>query len=113
MKSPGAATTSAIPAPHPICAFQGSARVRRVNMINLRIPCHQKGVPKPMRTSLVLALCAILVSPIALADDHADQLKLIERVTKQLRSRDASERIEAAEILGKVSIPEAIPPLAS
>ena len=66
-----------------------------------------------MRTSLALVLCAILVPALAFADDHADQLKLVERMTKQLRSRDVSERVDAAEILGKVGIPEAVAPLAA
>jgi HEAT repeat protein len=64
-----------------------------------------------MRTSLALVLCAILVPALAFADDHADQLKLVERMSKQLRSRDVSERVDAAEILGKVGIPEAVAPL--
>jgi HEAT repeat protein len=66
-----------------------------------------------MRTSIALLVCTVLASSPSFADDHADQLKLVDRMTKQLRSRDVSERVDAAETLGKVGIPEAVAPLAA
>jgi HEAT repeat protein len=64
-----------------------------------------------MRTSLALAVWVILVPSLVFADDHADQLKLVDRMTKQLRSREVSERIEAAETLGQMKLPESVVPL--
>src|SRR5260221_3069127 len=64
-----------------------------------------------MRTSLALVVWVILVPSFLFADDHADQLKLVDRMTKQLRSRDTSERIEAAETLGQMRIAESVGPL--
>ena len=59
-----------------------------------------------MRTSLALMVLAILFS-------NADQVKLVQRMTKQLRSRDVSERVDAAETLGKIKIPEIVAPLST
>ena len=57
-----------------------------------------------MRTSLAFMVLAILFS-------DADQVKLVQRMTKQLRSRDVAERVDAADTLGKIKIPEAVAPL--
>jgi len=59
-----------------------------------------------LRTSLALMVLAILFS-------DADQVKLVQRMTKQLRSRDVSERVDAAETLGKIKIPEIVAPLST
>jgi HEAT repeat protein len=59
-----------------------------------------------MRLALSLVVFAILFA-------DSDQLKLVDRMTKQLKSRDVSERVDAAETLGKVGIPESIAPLAA
>jgi uncharacterized protein len=59
-----------------------------------------------MRKGLVLLL-AILT----LGAASRDQLKLIERLKKEIRSRDVSERVSAAEWLGRIGVEEAIDPL--
>src|SRR4051812_27355789 len=58
-----------------------------------------------MRTSLALVLAVFFAT--------SDQLKLVDRLTKQLKSRDVTERVDAAEWLGNVGIAEAVAPLAT
>src|SRR5256885_16089789 len=81
--------------------------------MNFSVPSRIVGRIKesPMRTSLALVVWVILVPSLVLADDHADQLKLVDRMTKQLRSREVSERVEAAETLGQMRIAEPVAPL--
>jgi hypothetical protein len=52
-----------------------------------------------MRKALV-----ILLAILTLGAASRDQLKLIARLKKELRSRDVSERVSAAEWLGKVEM---------
>jgi len=60
-----------------------------------------------MRSSLALVVLVLLCPSIASADDA------VARLAKQLKSRDAHERAEAAKMLGNLEKPEGIAPLAA
>jgi HEAT repeat protein len=63
-----------------------------------------------MRRILALLLVSLLVPSLALAQ-KSDRQKLVDRYAKELKSRDANTRAEAAEGLGDMEMAEAIEPL--
>jgi HEAT repeat protein len=63
-----------------------------------------------MRNALTMLLVSVLL-PAFLFAQPSDRWELVERYTKELRSRDVWERVEAAESLGNLGMAEAVPPL--
>ena len=65
-----------------------------------------------MRRIPALFLVSVLV-PTLLFAQKSERQQLVERYAKELKSRDAATRVEAAEGLGKMEMAEAIEPLVS
>jgi HEAT repeat protein len=63
-----------------------------------------------MRRFPALLLVFLLAAPLLVAQD-AERLKLVARYSKDLKSRSAETRAEAAESLGKIGMAEAVEPL--
>lgn len=63
-----------------------------------------------MRNSLAL-FSVVLLFPVVLLAQTSERLKLVDRYAKELKSRNAETRAEAAEGLGQMEMKEAVPHL--